>query len=733
MSSKAGATLLFTLSLGQVGLCFPTGQAIHVLDDPAKVLSPWSVADDPIDGLQQTGTEDIFDWINMDSLDHLIEWDDIEPLQIPSNQAHHSEQEREPLVPTLPPFEESALERPVDYSEILTTVNHEGQDAYHPTHSHYPYQVKNPSQIPEDNQNLVQQGTGSCNPQEKIYSQYHASESSLAPAQCSLTGPSHFQSLPTGPSLSLNPHQALANHAQCEQHMTHIKDQAISKKKEDLEWQDRLYKRLKRISKKNIENPLLEEYIKIFRKNYADLPFVAKRIPKTDIIDFVKLPVQVVRTLRLVRPINEKTNKPLHKGDFFCHLKHLINWITFISKLPMRRSGTRNNKITIHGQVIDWLIKEISNPNGSLPVSGLIGKSPYPMNENSFGHVQKVLLNFFSKPISKEDCIATCLSILKVFPDSSLYSFDFLTSVPETETASLLDSRHQLFQKAINSFNLQEKIESKAVSSTINGFLLLAVNNIPENICPEKCWKDVSGLMGKGESSMFQRIQECLCIPNQNHTQKRFGNLPAHLLSIKKSQIGKSTQNIPSSNIVEYIRITDEAGEILRPSSLIKRAKFLVSNLIFFQNLLFKYLLKGSRFENLEGKFMDWIMGELLNPKGSLPVFGKVEGVTQPLDKKQFGGLQVLVINHLSVSTSVITPQVFAQISIFLNGCWFKNFYPNEWNSMFSNNESFWFLMFDLFTQNQNSLMDNQQKHGANERKAQTFINPKNKRKIRNS
>ncbi|POW14191.1 hypothetical protein PSHT_07478 [Puccinia striiformis] len=632
MSSKAGATLLFTLSLGQVGLCFPTGQAIHVLDDPAKVLSPWSVADDPIDRLQQTGTEDIFDWINMDSLDHLIEWDDIEPLQIPSNQAHHSEQEREPLVPTLPPFEESALERPVDYSEILTTVNHEGQDAYHPTHSHYPYQVKNPSQIPEDNQNLVQQGTGSCNPQEKIYSQYHASESSLAPAQCSLTGPSHFQSLPTGPSLSLNPHQALANHAQCEQHMTHIKDQAISKKKEDLEWQDRLYKRLKRISKKNIENPLLEEYIKIFRKNYADLPFVAKRIPKTDIIDFVKLPVQVVRTL-----------------------------------------------------LIDWLIKEISNPNGSLPVSGLIGKSPYPMNENSFGHVQKVLLNFFSKPISKEDCIATCLSILKVFPDSSLYSFDFLTSVPETETASLLDSRHQLFQKAINSFNLQEKIESKAVSSTINGFLLLAVNNIPENICPEKCWKDVSGLMGKGESSMFQRIQECLCIPNQNHTQKRFGNLPAHLLSIKKSQIGKSTQNIPSSNIVEYIRITDEAGEILRPSSLIKRAKFLVSNLIFFQNLLFKYLLKGSRFENLEGKFMDWIMGELLNPKGSLPVLGKVEGVTQPLDKKQFGGLQVLVINHLSVSTSVITPQVFAQISIFLNGCWFKNFYPNEWNSMFSN------------------------------------------------
>ncbi|KAI7946704.1 hypothetical protein MJO29_011234 [Puccinia striiformis f. sp. tritici] len=288
MSPRARATFIFTLlSLGQVGLSFPTGQSIHVLGKPAEVIPTWSVGDGLRDGYQHTRTEDIFDWINMDSLDHLIEWNDIEPLQFPSHQAHHSEQEREPLVPPLPPFGESGLERPVDYSEVPATVNHEGQDASHPTHSQTGY-------IPN-----LRQGINSCKPKETVQSQYHASKSSLESAQISHTEPSHYQPLLTGPSLSFNSHQALANHAQCEQHTNHSQDQAVITKQEDLEWQDRLYYNLKKVSKKYIENPLLEEYIKSFKKNYADLPFVAKKLPKTNIIEFVKLPVQVVTTLGL--------------------------------------------------------------------------------------------------------------------------------------------------------------------------------------------------------------------------------------------------------------------------------------------------------------------------------------------------------------------------------------------------------------------------------------------------
>ncbi|KNE87529.1 hypothetical protein PSTG_19086, partial [Puccinia striiformis f. sp. tritici PST-78] len=94
MSLKARATFIFTLSLCQVRLCFPTGQPTNVLDKPAEVISTWTVGDDSTDGLQQTATEGIFDWLNMDALDHLIEWHDTEPLQVPSHQAHHPGQER---------------------------------------------------------------------------------------------------------------------------------------------------------------------------------------------------------------------------------------------------------------------------------------------------------------------------------------------------------------------------------------------------------------------------------------------------------------------------------------------------------------------------------------------------------------------------------------------------------------------------------------------------------------
>ncbi|KAI7943931.1 hypothetical protein MJO28_011459 [Puccinia striiformis f. sp. tritici] len=67
---------------------------------------------------------------------------------------------------------------------------------------------------------------------------------------------------------------------------------------------------------------------------------------------------------------------------------------------------------------------------------------------------------------------------------------------------------------------------------------------------------------------------------------------------------------------------------------------------------------------------MDWVMDELLHPKGSLPVFGKVENVIQTLDKKLFGDLQVFIINYFSLSTTMVTPQENLQYS--------SNFYPSR-------------------------------------------------------
>ncbi|KAI9612748.1 hypothetical protein H4Q26_007907 [Puccinia striiformis f. sp. tritici PST-130] len=352
MSLKARATFIFTLSLCQVRLCFPTGQPTNVLDKPAEVISTWTVGDDSTDGLQQTATEGIFDWLNMDALDHLIEWHDTEPLQVPSHQAHHPGQEREPLLPIVPPFEESGFVGPVDSSE--------GMD----------------------------------------------------------------------------------NYAQSEQHMNHIKDQAVSTKREDMEWQDTLLHSLKCVPMRYSKNPFSEEYISRLKCEYENHPHSGTRSFKNERIGFGNLPVQVVKSLGLVRPANEKSNAPIRKQRFLDHMKQLINWIQFISTLPMRKYGTRKDDNTISTEVIDWLITEIFNPSDSLPVLGIARKPTYPMDENFL----------------KDDCISTCLSILKLFPNRSHHNLDFIYNMPEPEQGYKFTTKDQRMMKAIHSFKLQRRI-----------------------------------------------------------------------------------------------------------------------------------------------------------------------------------------------------------------------------------------------------------------------------------
>ncbi|KAI9612755.1 hypothetical protein H4Q26_007914 [Puccinia striiformis f. sp. tritici PST-130] len=274
MSSKARATFLFILSLGQVGLCFPPGQVTHVLDEPAEVISTRSVGDEPIDRLQQNGT----------------------------------------------PFSESGLEGPVDSPEVPGNVHHGGRDVYQPspTHSHH----------------------------------------------------SH--------------HNLMAGYQF---------DQQPGKSRK------------------------LEESIQA----------------KHQVIDLNLPPPQI-----------------LHTGP----------------TLPMRKPGTGTVEYTVPTEVIDWLIKEAFEPKDSLPVLGVAGQSNYPMDEAAFGDLQKILINFLSADFSKEDCIMICLSILKLFPNTSHHDLDFIYNMPKPGPGSQFLSKDQLMMRAIHSFKLQKRILSNIRQNT---------------------------------------------------------------------------------------------------------------------------------------------------------------------------------------------------------------------------------------------------------------------------
>ncbi|KNE96646.1 hypothetical protein PSTG_10053 [Puccinia striiformis f. sp. tritici PST-78] len=458
MSSRARKTFLFALSSCQVRPCFPTGQATHVLDKPAEVVSTWSVGHDLTDGLQQTGTEDIFNWLNMDALDHLIEWHDTEPSQVPSHQAHHSRQERELLSPLLPPFGEFGLEGPVHFSGVPGIVPHEGHDVHQPSpmHSHHSPHKQDQALISGNLFNL--QPGKSRKLEENIQSKHQATESSLQPTQMSHTGPSHYQCLPNGPFNLLNSDQGLASSAQLEQHMNPIQDKTLDRKREDVEWQFKLVKSLMYVPMRHLENPLLTRYLNRLQQRYELLPHALTKSFKGGRIGFGKLPVQVVKELGLVRPTDQKNNEPIRKERFLCHMRNLINWITFISKLPKRKPGTGTVECTVPTEVMDWLIEEIFEPNGSLPVLGVAGELTYYMDETAFGDLQKLLINFFSEGFSKENCISLCLSILKFFPNTGHHDLDFIYNMPKPEPGSQSLTKDQFMMKAIHSFQWQKRI-----------------------------------------------------------------------------------------------------------------------------------------------------------------------------------------------------------------------------------------------------------------------------------
>ncbi|KNE96659.1 hypothetical protein, variant [Puccinia striiformis f. sp. tritici PST-78] len=349
-------------------------------------------------------------------------------MQNTSHQAHHSEQGRELMLPLLPRFEESGLEGPFDSSGVPSIVHHAGRDVCQPspTHSHHSHNSQNPALMAECLFNL--QSRRSHKLEENIQSKHWVSEPSLM----THIGPSHYQSLPTGPSVSLNPHEGPAASARIGQHVNPIQEMAVDSKIEDLEWQ--------------------------YTLEYEALPLLDTRSLKTGRIGFGKLPVQIVKSVGLVRPAKQNGNEPIRKQRFLDYMENLINWITFISTLPTRKLYTRKYEYTVPTQVINWLIKEIFDPDDSLPVLGTAKTSTYPMDESAFGDLQKILINFFSKHSSKEDYIRTCLSILKYFPSTSHHNLDFIYNFSKPERQYQFMTKDQMMMKEIHSFQLHKRI-----------------------------------------------------------------------------------------------------------------------------------------------------------------------------------------------------------------------------------------------------------------------------------
>ncbi|KAA1078572.1 hypothetical protein PGT21_020198 [Puccinia graminis f. sp. tritici] len=724
MSRKRHTTFFAPLVFSQVVMHFSSFQATPViLNEPAEQLLGWQPGDDLTKGLPPFESDDPSDW-NLDAWEdgigsQLAQWGKTDPIQAPHPQQTHDGQETTLLSPALPSFENlrSGAEDSLEAQTIFYSLGSDGgrlNTHYQPHPVEYQslleLEVPNnlrardkPEVIPFSGQTdkRYRPGLGSSE-------RYQAGTSALAQRYCT----SPF------PGVVSKKTKNQVNFMKDEVDLIHGENAHRNEGYSKMPITSKLHI-LRPLDITNMQHPLLENFLEQFAQTYQSLSRCKNKQTCPDKFKFQDLPVGVYNGL--VRPVNPRNGRFYDKEVFLIHIKHLISWTLLISMAALRRFDPKcsaNHESSLHNQIIEWLLIETFFPTSSLPVFGLIQKPDFPRDQNTFGEVQKSILRFLSKPTSDiESCISTaCLLLLEWFKKFNSPIFEFLIQVSKNSPFSFL-SKDLLMKAIYTKMKFREEVKrSVETSFKIRDFLLLRSEDLPQEILPGNYSHEITGLKGTAEE-ILQKIEEFNeSIPRNRDSTRIFQNLPILLFSNTKYQKDSS------SPILESIKITNECLGSIRIAKLLARAKNLLLYLDFFHRLLSQHISERfalKRFDLLhkneaEGGFMEWFKSELFNPKGSLPVFGKVKEVNLPLDRTKFGELQILVINYFSNPGS---NRNLVQLSIFLNGCWYKNFHTRQWHLCFPEDKAFWEIMVHSFLGNYTKFVEFQKMHQIDKRK----------------
>jgi hypothetical protein len=238
------------------------------------------------------------------------------------------------------------------------------------------------------------------------------------------------------------------------------------------------------------------------------------------------------------------------------------------------------------------------------------------------------------------------------------------------------------------------------------------------SIISHKWYDELVGWGGRAEKILEKILEFQIDIPPKNRIRRNFKGIQVYLLSSNSKHALLS-----SSSRIESIKILGKFQNVIRNAKLIERSKNLILQLVFLNSILVSYIncqkegleLGNPNFsEKSREEILEWFSVQLFKPHGSLPVFGMIENFDQPLDKEQFGEVQSLLINYFS---SPLSHKKLTQVTIFLIGYWYKNDHSNQWNKLFSNDDSFWHTMIKSFSQTKTIFTKLRSKKSSNDKR----------------
>ncbi|KAA1094460.1 hypothetical protein PGT21_022174 [Puccinia graminis f. sp. tritici] len=345
----------------------------------------------------------------------------------------------------------------------------------------------------------------------------------------------------------------------------------------------------------------------------------------------------------------------------------LITWIyPLYEKVLARRNIPTSGHQALQVELLNWINKQIFEPEGSLPLIGTI-KPPYPywkqdFSDGSIGPVQIQLIKYFS----------VNSRINKSTKDVALYLLDHFQNQHETDyLQSIFTSQYPDRNTIKISMNPSFEQSMSLLSKLVMDEEIAQIQK-PKTTIHLKCEVLSSSL------SDFKLKVETKKI-HRSYFRKYHPTLPIAVYFGKKK-----------TGLQPYIRILEKSSNLPLLYPILHRSfKRLIKAVDKFHIRSLEYMeRKPEDFVFSRKQLLAWILEEILMPKSGLPILGKVkvDGNFAPWSdlpsesSRSFGLVQVRLISYFSEIQSI---QNLKDTACFILLKWYQDYHPNHFNQFY--------------------------------------------------
>jgi hypothetical protein len=452
----------------------------------------------------------------------------------------------------------------------------------------------------------------------------------------------------------------------------------------------------KTISLKAITIPWWEVYMSKLINAYTAFPVdheVAKQVKSIMDHEPFENPATIVKINHISHVVDESTQKYIERKCYLSRMASLVSWLLIIhtgTQMKFFPHLSPEEEKYSNTALVDWLLSKTSSSHSTIPTDQRLPERHNAMRESALNEVAIIITEYLSKEPVQEKSISTSSKLLLIwYQEHKSHILQPLDQKSYEEYLGFL-----IKNATLQARKMKEKFENLVGSPVPMKFGCFQPSReikLPAHMMPEKYVDHIKGIDMEG-IPLLERIKKF------HKTEIRawkilfhFDDIPVYLVVDK---------NNPKSG---WLRISWRMQKRTQPQKVTQKLNSLIGSLIQCHTSLKKvaHIQEGDNkilfLEETQKEFIDWIEKILFTPDEGMPLLGKINKINRPLNRTQFGDIQIAVIYYLSYPRSY---KMLPKMSMGFIGTWLKTHYPSEWIHLFGDDNSFVEFMENLFLTN---------------------------------